>query len=159
MKLLPLLPIVALFSSQLSAQTTFEKNDIYLEAGGNGLLGSVNYERQVTEKPGLGFRFGFGFYVEQAFYVTVPIGLNYLFPLKNNRSFIEAGLGLTFATFDRRTFDYDHYYGENNSANFVPSVGYRRHTKHSVMWRVSATPIINRYATTPWIGASIGKRF
>ena len=155
MKIMLLLSLFGLFTFSLSAQTPFEKNDLYLEAGGNGLFGSVNYERQVTEKPG----FGFGLYVEQAFYLTIPIGLNYLFPLKNDRSFVEAGLGLTFTTIDGGIFEDYYYPNENNFVNFVPSVGYRRHTKHSMMWRISATPIINRYATTPWIGASIGKRF
>lgn len=30
----------------LCRQSIFKKNDIYLEAGGKGLFGSVNYERQ-----------------------------------------------------------------------------------------------------------------
>lgn len=34
-------------------QSNFKKNDIYIEAGGNGLYGSVNYERQLTKQPGL----------------------------------------------------------------------------------------------------------
>ncbi len=45
----------ALFTVTFSfGQSTFKRNDIYLEAGGNGLFGSVNYERQLTNKPGLG---------------------------------------------------------------------------------------------------------
>ena len=66
-------------------QTTFKRNDIYLEAGGNGLFASVNYERQLTKQPGIGFRLGVGFYSENAFYLTIPIGINYLFKLKNKK--------------------------------------------------------------------------
>lgn len=73
------------------AQSTLKKNDIYLEAGGNGLFGSVNYERQLTKEPGLGARIGAGFYTENAFYLTIPVGINYLFALKSDRSFIDAG--------------------------------------------------------------------
>ncbi|GEM_PF-5090725 len=51
-------------------QTTFKRNDIYLEAGGNGLFASINYERQLTKQPGLGFRLDVGFYSENAFYLT-----------------------------------------------------------------------------------------
>jgi len=77
-------------------QNNFKKNDIYLEAGGNGLFGSVNYERQLTKTPGLGARIGVGFYTENAFYLTIPVGINYLFKLKNDKSFIDAGLGATW---------------------------------------------------------------
>ena len=49
-------------------QNSFKKNDIYVEAGGNGLFGSINYERQITNAPGLGVRAGIGFYSENAFY-------------------------------------------------------------------------------------------
>jgi hypothetical protein len=68
-------------------QSDFKRNDIYLEAGGNGLFGSVNYERQLTKEPGIGVRIGIGFYTEKAFYLTTPVGINYLFKLKNKRSF------------------------------------------------------------------------
>lgn len=42
--------------------------------------------------------------------------------------------------------------------NFIPSLGYRRHTKRNLMWRISLTPIFYQDVTLPWIGASIGKR-
>lgn len=74
-------------------QTTFKKNDLYLEAVGTGLFSSINYERQLTNKPGLGAKIGLGFYTEKAFYLTIPVGINYLFQLKNEKSFIGAGIG------------------------------------------------------------------
>ncbi len=76
-------------------QTIFKRNDIYLEAGGNGLFASVNYERQFTKEPALGFRLGNGFYSENAFYLTIPVGINYLFKIKNKHAFIDAGVGAT----------------------------------------------------------------
>lgn len=141
-------------------QTTFKKNDIYLEAGGAGLFSSVNYERQLTNKPGLGARIGVGFYTENAFYLTIPVGLNYLFQLKNEKSFIDAGIGASWTRIDGKLFSKatsssngDHF------VNFVPSIGYRRHTSNNVMWRISITPVANRNTLMPWLGASIGKRF
>ena len=109
------------------AQQNFKRNDIYLEAGGNGLFASVNYERQLTKQPGIGFRVGIGFYTEDAFYLTIPVGINYLFKLKNNQSFIDAGLGATFTRIDGKLFgDAKNSNGEH-FVNFIPSVGYRKH--------------------------------
>ena len=140
-------------------QNNFKKNDIYLEALGNGLFGSVNYERQLTKAPGLGVRVGIGFYSENAFYITIPVGVNYLFPLKSDKSFIDAGLGVTWTQIDGKLFGDSKRSDENNFVNFIPSIGYRRHTTHNVMWRISLTPVINKYTFVPWIGISIGKRF
>jgi hypothetical protein len=141
------------------AQTTFKSNDIYLEAGGNGLFASVNYERQLTKQPGLGFRLGVGFYSENAFYLTIPVGINYLFSLKDHKSFIDAGLGATWTQNGGNLFGDSKTSNGDNFVNFVPSIGYRRHTNRNVMWRASVTPIINKYGLVPWLGLSIGKRF
>ncbi len=117
----------------LFAQGTFKKNDLYLEAGGNGLFSSVNYERQLTQQHGIGVRFGVGFYTENAFYLTIPAGINYLFPLKNHSSFIDAGLGVTWARIGGRTFnDFNNSNGDN-FVNFIPSIGYRKHTAKDLM--------------------------
>lgn len=140
-------------------QNTFNPNDIYLEAGGNGLFGSVNYERQLTKRPGIGARIGIGFYSEKAFYLTIPVGINYLFQLKNNKSFIDAGLGATWARIDGKLFSGSEKSNGEHFVNFIPSLGYRRHTANNVMWRISATPIANKYGLVPWLGVSIGKRF
>ena len=61
MKYFTLLIITLVFTTNIFGQTGFKKNDIYLEAGGNGLFGSVNYERQLTKSPGIGARIGVGF--------------------------------------------------------------------------------------------------
>ncbi|HUS03632.1 MAG TPA: hypothetical protein VMY77_17950 [Chitinophagaceae bacterium] len=141
-------------------QDPFKKNDIYLEAGGNGLFGSLNYERQLTKEPGIGARIGVGFYTENAFYLTTLVGINYLFNLKNNRSFIDAGLGVTWARTDGAFIGSSSQYTNGDRfVNFVPSIGYRRHTLKNVMWRISLTPVINKYTGAPWLGLSIGKRF
>ena len=155
-----IVPFCLIFFTQLlQAQSTFKKNDIYLEAGGNGFFGSINYERQLTKSPGLGLRVGLGFYTENAFYLTIPVGINYLFKLPGNKSFIDAGLGGTWTKVDGRFFGDVSSALEENIFSFVPGIGYRRHTGKDLMWRVSFTPVINQYTFLPWIGASIGKRF
>lgn len=140
-------------------QTTFKRNDIYLEAGGNGLFASFNYERQLTKQPGLGFRLGVGSYSEKAFYLTIPVGINYLFKLKNNKSFIDAGLGATWTRIDGNLFGNSKNSNGDHFVNFVPSIGYRRHTSKDLMWRISVTPIANTNGLVPWLGLSVGKRF
>src|SRR3954468_15834499 len=101
-----ILTTLALCTGVLSfGQNHFKKNDIYLEAGGNGLFGSVNYERKLTKQPGLGARIGVGFYSEEAFYLTIPVGINYLFRLNNEKSFIDAGIGVSFARIDGDLFE------------------------------------------------------
>ena len=154
MRKIPFTIILLLFIlTYTSGQGAFKKNDIYLEAGGNGLFGSISYERQLAKEPGLGVRIGLGIYWEYSNFLTLPLGINYLFKLKNKKSFIDAGLGVTFTGIDDKSVMGLHF------VNFVPSFGYRRHTSKNVMWRISLTPVINKYAGTPWIGASIGKRF
>ena len=140
-------------------QSSFKKNGMYVETGGNGLFGSVNYERQLTKEAGLGARIGVGFYLENAFYLTIPVGINYLFPLKNDKSFIDAGLGATWTRIDGSLFGESKNSNGEHFVNFVPSVGYRRHTAQNLMWRISVTPVANKYTLVPWLGASIGKRF
>ena len=53
------------------------KNTVFVEALGNGLFGSINYERQLTKEPGLSLRAGIGFYTEYDFYLTLPFSLFY----------------------------------------------------------------------------------
>ena len=154
-----LLFILILVINCVKAQTMFKKNTVYLEAGGNALFGSINYERQLTNEPGLGARIGVGFYTENAFYITIPVGLNYIFQLKNRKSFIDAGLGVTWAKSDLHLIGSAYPYTGDYFINFIPSFGYRRHTAKNMMWRVSITPVANKYSFTPWLGASIGKRF
>lgn len=150
--------MLTIIPSSLPAQSTFKRNDLYLEAGGNGLFGSINYERQLTKQPGMGMRIGVGFYAENAFYLTVPADINYLFPLKNS-SFIDAGLGATWARIDAELFASDKNSNGVHFVSFIPAIGYRKHGKADLMWRVSICPVINKYGFTPWIGFSLGKRF
>jgi len=72
------------------------KNTVFVEALGNGLFGSINYERQLTKEPGLSLRAGIGFYTEYDFYLTLPFSIQYLIDLNRN-NFIETGIGYTWA--------------------------------------------------------------
>jgi hypothetical protein len=139
-------------------QHGFRKNDIYLEAGGNGLFGSLSYERQLTKEPGLAARIGIGFYTENDFFLTLPVGVNYLLELKKKNTFIDAGFGVTWALVNGKFSNDPEDIGENFTS-FIPSIGYRKHTAKNIMWRISLTPVINKHDFIPWLGLSIGKRF
>ncbi len=49
--------------------------------------------------------------------------------------------------------------GNLTKLNFVPGVGYKRHTKKKGMFRISFAPLINNDFIYPLIGLSFGKRF
>jgi hypothetical protein len=159
MKILIFLLASTFFVTLSFGQSSFKRNDIYFEAGGNGLFSSINYERQLTSQPGLGFRVGLGFYSENAFYLTIPTGINYLFKLKNENSFIDAGLGATWTRNNGELFSDSSPANGEHFVSFVPSIGYRKHTENNLMWRISVTPVANKYGLVPWLGFSLGKRF
>ncbi|MBD2756832.1 hypothetical protein [Spirosoma validum] len=153
--------LLALFGLQLSsviAQIT-PKNSVFLEAGGNGLFASLNYERQLTALPRLSLRVGAGFYGEKAAYLSLPVGLNYLIKLAKPNSFIDAGFGATWAQANSRLFGSEPNLSSNHFFSYVPSVGYRRYTDRHYLWRVSFTPVINQYGFVPWAGITLGKGF
>jgi hypothetical protein len=137
------------------AQNTFPKNAFYLEAGAGGGFGSINYERQLTKKPGIGVRIGAGFYTEDGFYFSTPVGINYLLPLKKENRFIDAGFNVTPFFKDARF----NAVGDDKYVNFIPVVGYRVHNNKNWFWRASAAVVINRFAGTPWAGFALGKVF
>lgn len=157
-----LLPILTLaLTTAVSGQSAFKKNDLYFELLGNGIGASINYERQLTSKPGLGLRAGVGYFSgDQEFRVSIPLGVNYLFSLSDNKSFLDAGIGGTWS--GAAGLKKDIATGERDYServwSLVPSFGYRRHTKSNFMWRTSFSPIMNKYRIMPWIGISVGKR-
>ena len=150
------------FVTSAFAQNAFKKNDMYFEFLGNGIGASVNYERQLGNKPGLGLRLGVGYFSgDEQFRLSIPIGVNYLFAIGKNNSFLDAGVGGTWsgaAGLNTKEPAGARDYSER-VWSFIPSVGYRRHTKSNLMWRTSFTPVINKYRVMPWLGVSIGKRF
>ena len=137
------------------------KNTVFVEALGNGLFGSINYERQLTKEPGLSLRAGIGFYTENEFYLTIPTSIQYLISLRNS-NFIETGVGYTWADAAADDiFNNENVTNSDNLNNLFLSVGYRKHFGKDWMWKANFTPLItnNKDATLPWIGVSIGKRF
>lgn len=145
-------------STGLSAQKSFKKNNAYIEVLGNGLALSVNYERQLSDKPGPGLFLGIGLGGNKP---VIPFGIKYLFGLKNNKSFIEAGAGVTLA--EAGIWKDDLPATVNRYAytpGFIPCLGYRHHTSYGLMWRINYTPAFSRYRNIPaFFGVSAGWQF
>jgi hypothetical protein len=143
-------------------QHAFKRNDLYFELFGNGIYASVNYEKQLTSKPGFGLRAGIGYFSgDEKLRVSVPIGVHYLFKLRNEKSFLDAGVGGTWS--GAAGLKHDELSGvrdySEHIVSLVPGIGYRRHTKGNVMWRTNFMMIINKYIVVPYLGLSLGKRF
>ncbi len=141
-------------------QSDFRKNTIYGEFGGNGVFLSLNYERQLGTKPGLGVHFGLGNAdADETFAFTVPVGVDYLFNISNQKSFIETGLGVTWAL--QNIWDgYNHTEPHIYKPKLIPSIGYRRQTSYGLMWKITATPDFARNGIVPFYpGLAIGWRF
>jgi hypothetical protein len=140
-------------------------NSIYLEAGGAGGYGSLNYENVCYRKKNIlvALRIGVGIYHLNDYTTTfnpdilIPLAINSCFG-KNHK--LELGVGQTLATIVRaRETDFKPKRVLNFHSNF--SIGYRYQKKTSgLFFRCAYTPIIefNRYFRH-WAGISIGYSF
>jgi hypothetical protein len=146
-----------------------QKNrSIFLEVGGNGGLGSINFDSRLsnTEK-GLGYRAGFGFIPASYSYFdsrpviwTFPVGLNYL--IGGHRHYLEAGLGLTYYFFKGTTSDVwgIHENDKGRGVLFIPSAGYRYAPNgKAFQGRLFVSPIINSAGASFYWGLSGGYKF
>lgn len=141
---------------------------VYVEALGNGLLGSVNFDMRFKQdrNDGLGFRVGLGlgenlpiddaeyhsFYSDR--YTSLPFSLNYIVGKKRNG--LEAGIGLTPQVAFR---DLD---GELNlKAIGFMNIGYRlQPLSKGLVVRVMVTPSISSQGFyAGWGGVSLGYGF
>ena len=110
MRKLGLIFLAILFTKTLSAQE--KKNSLYLEAGGNTIYYSINYDRIIplTPKLKLAPRAGFMYFPQSAFYddssfgdIRIPVELNLLWSKNPNASnFLEGGIGISFIQIKER---------------------------------------------------------
>jgi hypothetical protein len=155
--------------SALNAYPSVKLNTAYAQFLGNGIVLSANYERQLFKKPGLGIHVGFGVCGEAGFYwnnssrLTIPIGINYLLPLKRNNRFVDFGIGATYAKSDMQVYMLVEHrnpnYVNTNYWSCIPSILYRIHTPKHMMYKYGFTPVINQYGFIPFFEFSAGKSF
>jgi hypothetical protein len=130
---------------------------------GNGLLGSINYERQFGERPSLGFRAGLGIYVREPG-LTVPIGLNYLINITHNSLFLDLGVGATYASYsDGSLYVYVKrqlpYKPKTKFLYIMSTLGLKIVTKANFVWRVNLGAVRTDVGVLPQLGFGFGKRF
>lgn len=145
----------------ISFSVTAQNNVVFVEAFGNGLFGSVNYERLFGIKSNISVRTGLGFYSANDFYYTLPVSGQYLFSLRYD-SFIEIGFGYTWAaTEPDNLFKKSDEGSPDYLNNYFASIGYRKHFGNNLIWKANFIPLItnNKEVSTPWFGISLGKIF
>jgi hypothetical protein len=137
-------------------KTTANASQVYLEAGGAGVIYSVNYDGRFGKlENGLGMRVGIGGASASGDgYLAIPAQINYLAGSKGQ--YFEMGAGVTYISASD-IFD------EGTSNNLFGSftLGFRKQPfgKKGLTWRVAFTPFIGEGGFIPWGGASIGFRF
>jgi hypothetical protein len=158
MRTLLLLVILFIGITQLPAQKPFKRTTLYGEIAGSGLTLSLNYERQLSNKPGLGLYVGIGLGGDD-FPFVIPVGAKYIYSLGGEKSFLEVGAGVALAENDFLDDKFDA--GEDNDLGFafIPTIGYRHHARNGFMWRLNYTPLFSPFGSIPYLfGISLGWR-
>lgn len=142
---------------QVQAQNKFKKHSIYAEVLGNGIILSANYELQLSNKPGFGIHAGIGL---AGVMPAIPLGMTYLVKIGKQKSFIETGIGITFAEKDLWDDNKTQLPSNPYQVAFIPSLGYRHHSPYGLMWKLIYSPFFNKENNEPgFFGASVGWRF
>jgi hypothetical protein len=135
-----------------------------MEAGGNGFLGSLNYERQILKVSGLAARIGVGFtadYIDTTLQFHFPpvVGFDYFIILDSAKSYLDVGFGITWLTKISLALNKKYNNPDNIYESYVLSCGYRRIFRNDMMFRISLLFVNNEVGAGPWIGISLGKSF
>jgi hypothetical protein len=160
-----LLILTLLIASYSIAQ---KSKSVFLELGGNGGLGSVNFDSRFNKsEKGFGYRAGFGFIpptnsfgVSDPAIWTVPIGLNYL--IGKSRHYLETGIGVTFYFYDGTGSDFwgNTEVKKGTGIFLIPSAGYRYSPYgKSFQGRLFVSPVINAEGVSFYWGLSVGFKF
>lgn len=144
-------------ASTVVAQKKFKNNCLYTEIMGNGIVLSVNYELQTGKEPGFGIHAGIGLGGSKP---AFPIGVRYLINISKQKSFVEAGTGITFAEKDVWIDKTDYNNANPYRVAFISSLSYRHHTTYGLMWKLTYSPIFCKDRTELFFGGvSVGWRF
>lgn len=135
-----------------------KRNAVYVEALGNGLFYSINYERQILNNRNLGIKIGAMYFKGSSHVVMLPLHLRYVLGQKHG---LEIAGGITYQ------------YRFSNSENegiLAPSgaLMYRYQADNNFLFRVGIAPTFVKYEDNAyfssaflyvWPGASIGYTF
>lgn len=170
-----LLSIGSLCAQRKAHRHTIKKvkkvNSFFFEGGGNGIFGSVNYDRVVNYPAfALSLRIGASIYPSENqddhnIYPIIPLEINTLWGRKTH--FIEGGLGVS------TLFLYPTTSQEKSRYLFLgfARIGYRLQKDNGMFLRIGFTPVlfdlavnepnnaVRGFQFVPWAGISIGESF
>lgn len=136
------------------------RNSVFLEVGGSGYFGSINYERTITKDANV--RIGFLFISDV---VIVPLTMGKLYGHSSHK--FELAGGITFARNPNEYKDDEEVTGVY--LLLTGFVGYRyQPMNRRILFRAGLTPLLSFYDNTsdapnlrlePWAGVSCGWRF
>lgn len=156
-----------LFTLYLFSQEKIEnsKNNIFIEAGGPGGYGSINYEYlfDLNQKIKFSGRVGLGTYkiidFKNSFNpdITMPLSVSCFYGGNHN---LELGIGETFSSIvyvNSPTFEVS----RSTMLNTFFILGYRYQKEiNGLMFRIAYTPVLEQNVLFKnWLGISIGKTF
>lgn len=146
---------------------------VYVEMGGGGVLFSASFDSRFArgETLGAGFRAGLGFGIysdylndddgyyfdmQTSSYVTIPVGINYIFGKKSSPHTFEIGMGVTALTRKVTLYTYNGGSGDNGYVIGHASFMYRRQPSNGgVTWRIGFTPIVGTSGDI-WPSGAVG---
>jgi hypothetical protein len=148
---------------QVESPPTSISNQVFLEVGGLGVYGSVNYERFILKNKNVGVRAGLSTYNFVDFNgnfnpdLVLPYGVSYF---KGNRYKLEVGIGQTVTsvvTIDEESWGPKRTYRVHG--NFTIGFRYQKKEK-GLIFRCAYSPMIQDYSKYKnWALISIGYGF
>ena len=140
----------------------FSGSQVYTELGGAGVVFSINYDSRFQKGAdrGFGYRVGLGFgiadfydnydYVDDYYnssyetrsYVTIPLGVNYVFGKKKSAHAFEVGAGMTILTREVDLYNFDDNSGKGYLIGHTSFMYRRKPINGGFTWRIGFTPII-----------------
>lgn len=144
----------------------YKRNTIYGEALGQGLIGSVSYDRLyiTKDKKKYSFTIGVTLPVIEDTRFGIPLSFNYLIGKKN--SSFEVGMGFTALLASYRSYFTRLDDARNNISLYAtPKIGYRfQRRKGGLFFRATLTPILGlsqdiNPSAFLWFGVSVGYTF
>lgn len=156
-----------IFAQEISSghEPSDNASQIYIEAGGPGLIYSVNYDGRFSfNEDGFGFRLGVGgAYWHGSGHIDIPIQVNYL--AGADGKYLELGAGATYAP-GLNLFGNSHSYPDLHYADYFGTctLGFRMQPerKQGITFRIAFTPIFSVSSSPgyfPFVGVSCGIRF
>ena len=177
---------ILVFSSlNVIAQTNDDDDDfygsqVYAELGGAGVLFSANFDsrfKKGTDR-GFGYRIGLGFGINDFYdddycpdgyyyssyktssYLTIPLGINYVFGKKKSAHAFEVGAGMTILTREVDLYNYDDKSGKGYLIGHTSFMYRRKPINGGFTWRIGFTPIIGTAGSiSPSAAVGVGYSF